>query len=218
MSTENSLVQSWQSVFEKMPLIAILRGIEPGECMEIAAGIFDAGFEILEIPLNSPQPYESISRLTRAFPEKLIGAGTVTTLDAVASCKTCNCKLVVTPNFNPKIAEAVKSDDMIFCPGVTTPSEAFMALNSGANALKLFPAEMISPKVVKAMRAVLPADTTLIPVGGIGPENMQDYLEAGANGFGIGSALYKPGKPLLEVRRSAEKFVLSLEKSRGREV
>ncbi|MFT5111099.1 MAG: 2-dehydro-3-deoxyphosphogalactonate aldolase [Parasphingorhabdus sp.] len=207
MQTNQNLNQQWQQCFQDLPLIAILRGIQPGECLEIAKAIFDAGFRILEVPLNSPQPLESIALLAEKFPTQFIGAGTVTTVGAVDSCAQSGCKLVVTPNFNPKIAERVKQHDMIYYPGIATPSEAFMALEAGADGLKLFPAELISPAVAKALRAVLPLTTQLIPVGGITPDNMADYIAAGTNGFGIGSALYKPGKSVQDIRDSAQAFV-----------
>ena len=200
-------IDLWRQTFRAVPLIAILRGVSPKECIEVAQALFDEGFEVLEVPLNSPDPYESIGLLTAAFPEKFIGAGTVLSVDQVARCVDVNCKLIVTPNFNPAVAREVKDADMIYCPGVATPTEAFMAIEAGAHGLKLFPAELVKPSVVKAMRAVLPQSTDLIPVGGIAPGNMGDFIDAGANGFGIGSALYKPGKTLSTIRESARLFL-----------
>jgi 2-dehydro-3-deoxyphosphogalactonate aldolase len=207
MSVTQDLNSAWQSAFDEMPLIAILRGIQPDECVEIAGAIFDAGFRILEVPLNSPNPFDSIASLTKMFPEHFIGAGTVTTVEAVESCAAAGCRLIVTPNFNSKIASAVKAHNIMYFPGVATPSEAFAALEAGADGLKLFPGEMITPTVVKAMRAVLPATTSVIPVGGVTATNMADYVAAGANGFGIGSALYRPAKSIEEIRASAKIFV-----------
>ena len=198
---------SWATVFNKMPLIAILRGVTPDECISVAECLFDEGIEILEIPLNSPDPLTSISYLTNRFPERYIGAGTVLTASQVEHCQSVGCKLVVAPNIDPEVARLAKSAGMVYCPGIATPSEAFSALNLGADALKLFPGELITPSVVKAMRAVLPTDARVVPVGGVGVDNMADYLEVGANGFGIGSALYKPGKSIPEIRQSARAFI-----------
>lgn len=197
----------WQDVIERMPLIAILRGIEPEESETVAGCLFDEGFEILEVPLNSPEACTSISRMTRAFPEQFIGAGTVISPDGVKDCLEAGSNIVVTPNLNPEVARAVKASAARYCPGITTPNEAFTALELGADLLKLFPAEMISPDVVRAMRAVLPPETLLAPVGGISADNMGDYLGAGASGFGIGSALYRPGKSIAEIHRDARTFV-----------
>ena len=206
MMTKQSLSEKWQKAFSTLPLIAILRGIKPDECIEVAGAIFDQGFEILEVPLNSPDPFASISTLCKAFPDRLIGAGTVTSAEAVVSCVDVGCELIIAPNFNSHVACVAKEHKLIYCPGVATPSEAFMALEAGADSLKLFPAELISPSIVKALRAVLPLETTLIPVGGITPDNMAEYQRAGANGFGIGSALYKPGKSIADILRSASDF------------
>ena len=207
MTRNNDLRKQWQETFATLPLIAILRGIQTHECEEIAQSIFASGLGILEIPLNSPAPFNSISLLTRKFPDKFVGAGTVTSIEAVEACIEADCKLIVTPNFNPDVARAVSHHDVIYCPGVATPSEAFAAIDAGADGLKLFPAEMITPNIVKALRAVLPADVPLIPVGGITPNNMSDYVSAGADGFGIGSALYKPGKASQDIHASSKLFV-----------
>ena len=198
---------SWATVFDKLPLIAILRGVTPDECVSVAACLFDEGIEILEIPLNSPDPLTSIGYLTNRFPERYIGAGTVLTGSQVERCQSVGCKLVVAPNIDPEVARLAKAAGMIYCPGVATPSEAFSALKLGADALKFFPGELITPNVIKAMRAVLPADSRVVPVGGVSVDNMADYLAVGANGFGIGSALYKPGKSITEIRQSARAFV-----------
>ena len=198
---------SWATVFNKLPLIAILRGVTPDECVSVAECLFNEGIEILEIPLNSPDPFTSIDTLTNRFPERYIGAGTVLTGNQVERCQSVGCKLVVAPNIDPEVARLAKAAGMIYCPGVATPSEAFSALKLGADALKFFPGELITPNVIKAMRAVLPADSRVVPVGGVSVDNMADYLAVGANGFGIGSALYKPGKSITEIRQSARAFV-----------
>jgi 2-dehydro-3-deoxyphosphogalactonate aldolase len=161
---------------------------------------------MIEVPLNSPQPLVSISALTAAFPHLLIGAGTVLTPEQVHEVHKAGGKLVVAPNFNADVVRAAVDLGMVCLPGVFTATEAFAALDAGATGLKLFPAEMISPAAVKALRAVLPTSTFLFPVGGITAANIPDYLAAGANGFGIGSALYKPGKSAAAVKQAALEF------------
>lgn len=200
-------MRDWQLALDDMPLIGILRGISPKTCVEIARVLYDEGFQILEVPLNSPSPYDSIRQLTLEFPDRIIGAGTVTTPAQVQACADSGCRLIIAPNFSPTVADAAKKADILYCPGVVTPTEAFLALESGADALKLFPAELVTPDVVRAMRAVLPDQIPLITVGGITPDNMGPYLAAGANGFGIGSALYRPGKSASNVRAAAREFV-----------
>ena len=204
----------FDEAFARLPLIAILRGLRPDEAVDIATVLFDAGFRILEVPLNSPSPLASIERIAARFGERmLIGAGTVLDTQAVAQIAEAGARLVVSPNFEAEVVRAAKARDLVSIPGVATPSEAFAALAAGADALKLFPAEMIAPKVVRSMRAVLPKETRLIPVGGIGPENIPAYREAGADGFGIGSALFKPGMSVGEVAAAAGKFVEAMQKS-----
>jgi len=201
------LQKLWQAAFSEMPLIAILRGIEPAECIVVARAIFEQGFTILEIPLNSPDALVSIALLREEFPDKFIGAGTVLTVDQVTQCQRAGCQIIIAPNFNLAVATACEHHSLIYCPGVATPSEAFSALQAGADALKLFPAELITPSVMKAMLAVLPDDVQLIPVGGVDCQSLQTYHRAGARGYGIGSALYKPGKSVDDVRVSASEFV-----------
>ena len=165
--------------------------------------MWDAGFRILEVPLNSPEPLASIAALRSELPQALIGAGTVLTIEQVTQVTAAGGQLIIAPNFNPAVVAAAKAAGMVAIPGVATPTEAFVALAAGADAIKLFPAEMVSPAAVKAMRAVLPRDTLLIPVGGIGKESIAAYWAAGANGFGIGSSLYSPGKALDDIQRDA---------------
>jgi 2-dehydro-3-deoxyphosphogalactonate aldolase len=204
----------FDEAFAKLPLVAILRGLRPDEAVEIATVLFDAGFRILEVPLNSPSPLESIARVATRFATRLlIGAGTVLDTQAVAKIAEAGARLVVSPNFEADVVRAAKKRGLVSIPGVATPSESFAALAAGADALKLFPAEMIAPRVVRSMRAVLPRATRLIPVGGIAPENIPAYREAGADGFGIGSALFKPGMSVEEVARAAAKFVEVMQKS-----
>lgn len=176
------------------PLIAILRGIRPEEAVPIGGALLDAGFTILEVPLNSPAPFESIRRLHETYGERaLVGAGTVMTEDDVAATARAGGRLMVTPHADPALVLAARSRGLIACPGFFTPSEAFGLLAAGADALKLFPAEGASPAMLKAMLAVLPKGTPVLPVGGIGAANMAEWRKAGAAGFGIGSSLYRPG-------------------------
>jgi 2-dehydro-3-deoxyphosphogalactonate aldolase len=188
-----------RTALKQSPLMAILRGITPQEAPDIGKALWDAGFRVLEVPLNSPQALESIALLREALPQALVGAGTVLQASQVAQVKAAGGQLVIAPNFDVVVVKAALDTGMLAIPGVATPSEAFAALAQGANALKLFPAEMISPAAVKAMRAVLPRDALLIPVGGINAGNMAAYWQAGANGFGIGGTLYQSGKQRSDV-------------------
>ena len=198
----------------KLPLIAILRGLRHDEAIDVGTALLDAGFRIVEVPLNSPSPLKSIERIVaRHDGHLLIGAGTVLDTQSVARIAGAGARLVVSPNFDTEVVRAAKERDLVSIPGVATPSEAFAALAAGADALKLFPAEMIAPKVVRSMRAVLPNSTRLIPVGGIALDNISTYREAGADGFGIGSALFKPGMSVVEVAAAAAKFVEIMRKS-----
>ncbi|TAG28110.1 MAG: 2-dehydro-3-deoxy-6-phosphogalactonate aldolase [Burkholderiales bacterium] len=201
------LATQFQSALSACPLIAILRGLTPQEAPEVGRVLWDAGFRILEVPLNSPEPYASIAALCEALPNALIGAGTVLDADQVNQVKAAGGQLVIAPNFNVNVIFAAKAAGMLAIPGVATPTEAFAALAAGADAIKLFPAEMISPAAVKAMRAVLPREALLLPVGGISAANMASYAKAGANGFGIGSSLYSPGKPISQLQRDATDLI-----------
>lgn len=190
-----------------LPLIAILRGVTPDEIVAVGRALHDAGFRVIEIPLNSPQPYESIRRLTAELGEScLIGAGTVLTEAQVAEVDAAGGRLIVSPNANLAVIRASKAAGLVSAPGVATPSEGFAALDAGADSLKLFPAEQLGPAVVKAWRAVFPKELALLPVGGITPDNMGPYVAAGANGFGLGSALYKPGLSAAQVSVNAQAF------------
>ena len=191
-----------------LPLIAILRGVEPEEAVEVATILYEAGFRIVEVPLNSPSPFVSIERIARRFEGRLVaGAGTVLQVSEVAQVAQARGGLVVSPNFDVEVVRATKEKGLISIPGVATPSEAFAAIAAGADAIKLFPAEMITPLVVRSLRAVLPKAVKLIPVGGITPSNIKAYRDAGADGFGIGSALFKPGRTLAEIADAAQAFV-----------
>jgi len=199
---------SLAAALDQCPLVAILRGVRPDEVADVAAVLIDAGFTMIEVPLNSPDPLSSISLLAERFGEStLIGAGTVIEAKNVARVARAGGRIIISPNADPDVIGETKRMDLVSIPGVCTPTEAFRALSAGADALKLFPAEVLPPPVVKALTAVLPQDVPLLPVGGIGADNMLDYLRAGSAGFGIGSSLFKPGKPLADVARDAAAIV-----------
>jgi len=201
--------QRLRAALDRCPLVAILRGVRPDEVEAIGAALIEAGFSIIEVPLNSPDPFDSIGRLV-AKGGALIGAGTVLTLQEVARLSQAGGELAVSPHCDPAVIAATKAAGMASVPGVATPTEAFAALHAGADALKLFPAEAASPAVLKAMRAVLPTGTALLPVGGIGPDSMGPWRAAGAAGFGLGSALYKPGDSVEAVAAQARRFIAAL--------
>ncbi|HKR77078.1 MAG TPA: 2-dehydro-3-deoxy-6-phosphogalactonate aldolase [Rhodanobacter sp.] len=190
-----------------LPLVAILRGLTPDEAVATGRAIVDAGFRMLEVPLNSPQPTASIARLAEALgKDVLVGAGTVMTPADVASVADAGGRLIVMPHADVAVIRAAKAAGLLCVPGVATPTEAFAALAAGADGLKLFPAEQFSPAVLKAWRAVLPRDVAMLPVGGITPDNMAPWLAAGAQGFGIGSALYASGRTLDDTTQRARAF------------
>ena len=201
-----ALAEAWRRALEDLPLVAILRGITPAEADAVGDALWNANWRLFEVPLNSPQPLESIARLARRFPGAVVGAGTVRTEEEVRQVHAAGGRLVVSPHFDPHVVRAATWSGMVCLPGVMTPTEAFAALAAGATGLKLFPAESIPPAAVKALRAVLPREVLLLPVGGIAPSTMAGYLAAGANGFGIGSALYRPGTDAGEVARVARAF------------
>ncbi len=196
----------FEQALQSLPLVAILRGIPPDESVAVAQALTQEDWQLLEVPLNSPFPLDSIAAMRQACPQALVGAGTVLTAQAVREVHAADGQLIIAPNFSPEVAAQARALGLLYIPGVATPSEAFAALEAGAHALKLFPAEMITPVVVKALRAVLPATVRLLPVGGIGVGNMAAYRQAGANGFGIGSSLYKPGMTAEQVRAQAQAF------------
>jgi 2-dehydro-3-deoxyphosphogalactonate aldolase len=190
------------------PLVAILRGVTPDEADSITAVIVDAGFGAIEVPLNSPDPLASIEIIARLFGDKiLVGAGTVLEPPEVADVAKAGGRLVVAPNADHGVIERALKLGLLAAPGVATPTEAFAALKAGASALKLFPGEAIPPEVVRAWRSVLPKETALYPVGGLAPERIGPYRRSGASGFGIGSALYRPGASVDDVARAARAFV-----------
>ena len=189
-------------------LIAILRGLRPDEAQAVGQVLYDAGFRVIEVPLNSPDPYTSIRILRDSLPaDCLIGAGTVLTPEQVEQVKAAGGQVIVMPHSDAKVLRAAKAAGLYLSPGVATPTEAFAALAEGADVLKMFPAEQMGPAVVKAWLAVLPAGTRLIPVGGITPDNMQVFLDAGVSGFGLGSGLFKPGLSPAEVAVRAKAYM-----------
>lgn len=192
----------------RLPLVAILRGLEPERAVSIGEVLIGAGFDMIEVPLNSPEPLTSIGALVDALGDRaMIGAGTVLTEAQVDDLAAIGATLVVSPNCNPAIIRRTAAHGMVSMPGVITPTEMFAALEAGATGLKIFPAEMISPAIIKAVRAVLPPLVPVLAVGGINACNMGDYLAAGAAGFGIGGSLFKPGKPLAEIAADAHSIV-----------
>jgi 2-dehydro-3-deoxyphosphogalactonate aldolase len=197
-----------QEYLTDLPLIAILRGLKPDNAEATGHALMEAGFRVIEVPLNSPEPFRSIEILARTMPKNvLVGAGTVLEPDQVNGIHDVGGRLIVMPHADLEVIRRAKENNLVCTPGVATPTEAFAALKAGADAIKIFPAEAIPPNVVKAWRAVLPKDTIVLPVGGIKPDTMRAYVEAGANGFGLGSALYTPTMPLEEIGRNARDFV-----------
>ena len=198
-----------------LPLIAILRGVMPAEAPAIAAALIDAGITQIEVPLNSPDPLDSIGQLARAYGDQaLIGAGTVLTTAQVSQVANAGGRLIVSPNCNAQVIAATKNHNMQSWPGIFTPSEAFNALDAGADGLKLFPGSMAGPAGLAAIRAVLPVGTQVYAVGGAGPDNFADWIKASADGFGLGTALYQPGLGAEEVGMRAQKIVAAYRDAR----
>jgi 2-dehydro-3-deoxyphosphogalactonate aldolase len=205
-----------QPFLDRLPLVAILRGVTPEEVVAVAESLVDAGFAIIEVPLNSLHALESIERLKAKYADEiLIGAGTVTTAAQVTDVAKVGGRLIVMPHGDAEVVRAAKKAGLACFPGVATPTEAFAALANGADALKLFPAELFSPAVLKAMRAVLPQATQFLPVGGITPDSMAGYVAAGASGFGLGSSLYRRGDDPARVGRNALDFVSAWKRIRS---
>jgi 2-dehydro-3-deoxyphosphogalactonate aldolase len=206
-----SATELFKRYLDQCPLIAIIRGVTPAEAEAIGEAIYDAGIRIIEVPLNSPDPLESIARLAAKLGERaLIGGGTVLQPEKVEEVKAVGGRLIVAPNTNVEVIAATAAAGLVSCPGYFTPSEAFAALDAGATALKLFPAEGATPAVLKAQRAVLPKHVSVIVVGGVKPDNMQPWLEAGANGFGLGGGLYQPGQSVSQTAEKARAYVAGL--------
>lgn len=205
-------VHEW---LQQSPLVAILRGLKPDEAVAVATAVVDAGIRIIEVPMNSPQPLASVEAIASATGDAvLVGVGTLTDSADVPRVAAAGGRLAVMPHTDVAVIAAAREQGLVTMPGVLTPSEAYAAINAGADALKLFPTQMLPPNLVKAMRAALPPEVPLLPVGGISPDTMAGYWQQGVAGFGLGSALYKPGMAAEEVGRRAREFVTALNELR----
>ncbi|MDE2451952.1 MAG: 2-dehydro-3-deoxy-6-phosphogalactonate aldolase [Burkholderiales bacterium] len=208
MTTPHTLNGRFDAACAQLPLVAILRGIEPADAEAVGLVLFEEGFRLIEVPLNSPEPFASIAAIRRALPaEALVGAGTMLAEPQVQSLREAGGELAVMPHADPALIRAAKAAGLLCVPGVATPTEAFAALAAGADALKLFPAEVAGPAALKALRPVLPKETLVLPVGGIGPSSLAAWREAGADGFGIGGALYRRGLSQETVSANARAFI-----------
>lgn len=201
----------FQQHFATCPLVAIIRGVTPDEAEAVGEALYEAGIRIIEVPLNSPEPLRSIERLAKSLDGRaLVGAGTVLQASQVADVQSAGGRLIVSPNSDVEVIAATVAAGLVSCPGYFTPSEAFAALAAGAHALKLFPAEAATPAFVRAQRAVLPRNVTLLVVGGVKPDVLGAWLDAGANGFGLGSGVFKPGDTAGQVLEHARAYVAAL--------
>jgi len=208
-----SAVEDFRLYFAECPLVGIVRGVTPDEAEAIAQALYDAGMRIIEVPLNSPEPFESIRIIAERFGDRvLVGAGTVLDPADVLRVAQAGGRLVVSPNTNTAVIEATVADGLVSSPGYFTPSEAFEAIRAGAHAIKLFPAEAASPAVVKSQRAVLPKNVPLIVVGGVTPESIPGWMAAGADGFGLGGGLYKSGQDSQSTLEKARAFVAAVKR------
>lgn len=206
---------SFDQAFAAFPLVAILRGVRPDEVEAIGDELVAAGFTLIEVPMNSPDPLDSIARLARRVGDRAVtGAGTVLEPAQVTAVKAAGGAMIVSPDTNPAVIAAAVAAGMASLPGASTPTEAFAALRAGASGVKLFPAEATSPGVLRAMLAVLPKGVRVLPVGGVSPDTMAPWLEAGAAGFGLGSALYKPGMTAADVAIRARAFAAAFREAR----
>ena len=204
------------AAFAACPLIAILRGVTPADAAEHGQALYEAGFRIVEVPLNSPQPFDSIAAIRKALPaDAIVGAGTVLHASFVHDVKSAGGELIVMPHSDAEVVSTAKAQGLACAPGVATPNEAFLALKNGADVLKMFPAEQLGCQVVKAWRAVIAAEVPLVPVGGITPDNMGPFLSVGANAFGLGSALYKPGQSAAATASHARAYINGLRIARA---
>ncbi|PSC03537.1 2-dehydro-3-deoxy-6-phosphogalactonate aldolase [Alsobacter soli] len=207
---------AFDDAYARCPLIAILRGLKPDEGVAVGEALVSAGFTILEVPLNSPEPLDSIGRLAKALAGRaVVGAGTVYRPDQVEAVAAVGGQIIVSPNCNPEVIRRTKQLGLVSAPGVMTPSEAYQACEAGADVLKFFPGEVIGPAGVKAMSAVLPKGPALVMVGGITPETLKAYAETPVSGFGLGSALYKPGSTAAEVGERARAFLAAFAQFRA---
>lgn len=206
-----SAIDQLRLYLDECPLIAIIRGVRPDEAEAIGAAVFEAGIRIIEVPLNSPEPLKSIEKLAASLGEEaLVGGGTVLRPADVANVRACGGRLIVSPNTDPDVIAAAVSEGLVSCPGYFTPSEAFAAIDAGATALKLFPAEAASPAVLKAQLAVIPKSVPVLVVGGVRPDNMRPWVEAEASGFGLGGGLYRRGQSASETLDKARAYVAGL--------
>ena len=209
-------VEQFRVCFAECPLVAIIRGVTPDEAVAVGEALYSAGIRIIEVPLNSPDPLLSIGRLAKALGERaLIGAGTVLDPADVSRIAAAGGRIIVSPNTYAPVIEATVAAGLVSSPGFFTPTEAFVALRSGAHALKLFPAEAATPAVVKGQRAVLPKGVPYLVVGGVTPQNVAGWMAAGANGFGLGSGVYKPGQSPDEVHAQALAYVEAVRAARS---
>ena len=203
-----SIEQRYNEDFATMPVVAILRGLEPREALAIGSALVEAGIRILEVPLNSPDPFNSIGQLARAFAgHATVGAGTVLTPEDVDRVRDAGGQIVISPNANRDVIRRTREAGLVSLPGCLTPTEAFAALEAGAHAVKLFPGELVTPSIARAMAAVLPRGTRLLVVGGVSTDNIADWRGSVVHGFGIGSSLFKPGNAAAEVRDKARALV-----------
>ena len=208
-----SAVDDFRRYFAECPLVAIIRGVTPEDAEAIASALYEGGIRIIEVPLNSPQAFDSIRIIADKFGDRaLVGAGTVLDPEDVARVNEAGGRLIVSPNTDIPVIEATVAGGMVSSPGYFTPSEAFDAILAGAHSIKLFPAEAASPKVVKAQKAVLPKDVPLIVVGGVTPESVADWLDNGADGFGLGGGLYKPGQDAQTTLEKARAYVAAVKR------
>lgn len=209
-------LETFRTRLAECPLVGILRGVRPDEIVAIGDALVEAGIGIIEIPLNSPEPYRSIEALAAHLGNGIVvGAGTVLTTEQVGRVAAAGGRIIVSPSTDPDVIAASVAAGLVSSPGYFTPSEAFLALKAGAHAIKLFPAEAATPAVIRAQRAVLPKEVPLLVVGGVKADDVARWFEAGASGFGLGSALYKPGQTAAQVGAQARAFVAAVQAHRG---